>query len=375
MAFQVKDWLSIVASMVNHMRGATPRFTDYNVGSVGRTLVEAPAVELDQLYQQMQTGLIEAIPVSVYNSFNFPALAAVAASGRIRVNITPGTTAVTIPAGSVFVRSDASGRGYVSQEPGVIAPSASYVDLTVVAQAPGSGGNMPAGTAFDMANPAERLVSVAALSRFDNGTDEEGTDARRLRFNAFIASLPRGTLAALEYGLKTVALTDANGLVTERVVSCAIIEPYLADPNQPIALVRCYIHNGAGATSGALVQRAAKVLYGYYDSEGKPVPGWQAAGVQVEVYAATEQAANVAGTVAVANGYSAATVLAAATAEVSAYLSALGIGAPFLRAEAISRVMALEGVTNVILTTPAADVAAAATVKLKPGAVTLTAAA
>ena len=66
MSFQIKDFLSIVASMVNYMRGATSKITDYNVGSVARTMVEAPAIEIDQLYQQMLFGLRDAIPTATY---------------------------------------------------------------------------------------------------------------------------------------------------------------------------------------------------------------------------------------------------------------------------------------------------------------------
>ncbi len=53
MAFQIKDFTSIVASMVNHMRGTQKKVTDFQKGSVARTLVEAAAVENEELYLQM----------------------------------------------------------------------------------------------------------------------------------------------------------------------------------------------------------------------------------------------------------------------------------------------------------------------------------
>ena len=63
MAFQIKNFASIVASMINRMSATQNKVTDFNVGAVGRTLIEAPAIEIDQLYQQMFNGLKEAIPV------------------------------------------------------------------------------------------------------------------------------------------------------------------------------------------------------------------------------------------------------------------------------------------------------------------------
>jgi hypothetical protein len=38
MAFQIKNFVSIVAAMVNHMRATQDKITDFNVGSVARTL-------------------------------------------------------------------------------------------------------------------------------------------------------------------------------------------------------------------------------------------------------------------------------------------------------------------------------------------------
>ena len=67
--FQLKDFQSIVASMVNFLRSATTEITDFSVGSVERTILEAPAVEIDQLYQEMFAGLREGIETSVFRSF------------------------------------------------------------------------------------------------------------------------------------------------------------------------------------------------------------------------------------------------------------------------------------------------------------------
>ena len=76
MAFQLKDFASIAASMINHMKSVTSQITDFAVGGVARTLVEAPAVEIDQAYQQFFIGVKEAIPVATYESFDFARLAA-----------------------------------------------------------------------------------------------------------------------------------------------------------------------------------------------------------------------------------------------------------------------------------------------------------
>jgi hypothetical protein len=75
-AFRTKDFLSIVGGMINWMRGATDKVTDYRIGSVTRTMLEAPAIEIDELYQNMLRGLVDGIPVAIYQGFGFERLPA-----------------------------------------------------------------------------------------------------------------------------------------------------------------------------------------------------------------------------------------------------------------------------------------------------------
>jgi hypothetical protein len=48
--FQLKNFTSIAGAMINHMRGTQSDITDFVIGSKARTLVEAPAIEMDELY-------------------------------------------------------------------------------------------------------------------------------------------------------------------------------------------------------------------------------------------------------------------------------------------------------------------------------------
>lgn len=369
--FQTKDFLSIVASIINHMRATQRVITDFNVGGVGRTLVEAPAIEIDQLYQEMAAGLTAAIPVAVYNSFSFAAEPARPAAGLLRVNITAQGQAVLIPAGTVFTRSDQA-MTYTSTADKTIAAGDTFADVPVVADQAGSLGNLPAGGTFTASPQPTGFVSATNPARLTGGQEKETEPERRLRFNAFIASLPRGTIDAIDYGLRTVTLTDANGLITERVVHVALDEPYRSDPVQPVAWVRGWIHNGVGTTSSDLVQRARLVVHGYTDAQGNKVPGWKAAGVRVDIEPAAEVAVDVAGTLTLAPNADEATVLQAAEQAIFAYVRDLGLGAPFIRAEVIARVMALDGVVNFLLDDPSADQTTEIHEKLMPGAIALT---
>ncbi|MFJ2528444.1 baseplate J/gp47 family protein [Pseudomonas helmanticensis] len=368
--FQIKDFVSITASMLNWMRASTHRITDYNVGSVARTLVEAPAAEIDELYQQMFIGIKEAIPVATYATFNFDALPQISAAGPIRVQVTPGAGEL-IAAGTTF-----SGTGlattYSALADVVIEPGASFVDVTVAADNGGVIGNIPKNQAFTLTPSPGNFVSASNLSAFSSGTDAETPDERKLRFASYINSIARSTVAAITYGLTTANRKDKAGNIIEHVASAAVVEPYLLDPNEPIALVNCYVHNGTGSTSAALVAIAQKIIDGDYDINGNPVPGYKAAGIPAHVYAATELLVDVEGNLSVQSGYDEPTLVKAAISAINSYLLGLGIGEDVLSAEIIRIVKSLDGVYDFALTSPDANIAASKSQKIMPGALNIT---
>lgn len=370
MRFQTKDFVSIVASMVNYMRASQDQITDFNVGSVVRTLVEAPAGEIDQLYQQMLIGLRDAIPVSVFEGFGFAALAASPASGLVRFTITSQASDVTIPAGTRLTR-EGDNLAYSTIAAATIAAGDTTADVRAVCDTAGITGNAGSGTDFYPSPAPTGFLTAVALGAFSNGRDAETEDQRALRFQSFIASLPRGTIAAIRYGLSLVQITDAAGTVTERVVLSNIVEPWVADNTQPVGWFEVYIHNGSGSTSADLVALAAKVLAGYQELDGTWVPGWKAAGVKCDVIAADDLTQAVTATVTVASGYVAADVQADVQAAMTAYITALGIGQTLIRAELIAAAMEVAGVTDITMATPAANVTATKSQKIVPGTFTL----
>lgn len=369
--FQIKDFASIAASMLNHLRGTTNQVTDFEPGSVVRSLVEAPAVEIDELYQQMFNGLKEAIPVALYRSLSFDALPALPARGLVRVNITSNTSDVLIPAGTVFTVTGGA-QSYASTADTTIGAGQTFVDVAVAARIAGTSGNLNAGASFTLVPALSTMLSVQNLAAFTPGVDAESDADRKSRFRAYIATLARGTVAAIVVGLQTATVTDASGNQIERVASATLIEPWLTDPTQPTALVRCYIHNGVGNTSSSLVARALQVVTGYRDSNGTPVPGWKAAGAKVEILVATEIVANVSGTLVAQAGVDHAQLAVQVTQTIYGYLLGLQIGQSALVAEIVALAMAVDGVADIAIMTPTANITATAQQKLMPGAITFT---
>lgn len=369
MPFQLKDFPSIAASMINHARATQSKLTDFNVGSVARTIFEAPAIEIEELYQQMFIGLKEGIPVATYNSFGFEKRAPEPAVGVIRfVADDPAHAGVEIGEG-VRATSANGDLQFRTTTASSIPVHAQYIDVPAVCETPGQAGNVPPGTITVMQDAVAGVASVTNPAWFFGGREIESDGEQKARFAAFVAALPRGTKAAIEYGAKMAAVADQSGLVTEAVRHVFIDEPYLADPLAPVGLVDCFIHNGSGGTSPALVAETKKIIDGYRKADGTPVPGWKAAGVIVNVYAAQEVVVAVDGALSVSKYAVTATAAAQAEAAIAAYFDGLKIGAPVYASEIIAAVMNVDGVVNFQMTSPAADVVVARHQKAMLGAV------
>lgn len=372
--FQIKDFTSITAGMINHVRGVQSPVTDFNKGAIIRTILEAIATEIDEGYQQVFNGLLEAIPVATYQSFDFSALPAVPTSGPVQLVIQASSQAVTIAAGTVFTPASGSSMTYTNDADVVIAAGGSSASITIIATEAGVAGNLPEGTQFTLSPAPTGFVSCSNPAIFNNGQDAETPAEQKARFVSYVQTLQRVTNAGLEYGAKTVTLYDANGVQTEKVASAVVIEPYVTDNTQPISLINVYVHNGVGSTSSNLVTQADSVLRGYIDANGNKVPGYKAAGVKMVTAAATEQPINTTGAITLLPGAVSATVVAAAKLAMQQYLLGLAIGVPSLYKDRVVLINGIAGVDNIVFSDGLGDVQpTAGNYKLMPGTITFTA--
>lgn len=259
--------------MLNHMRGTTKKITDLQPGSVSRTLVEAPAVEIEELYLQMFSGLRDAIPVATFRSFGFGKLPAAFARGTVSVsNDTPPTAPIPIPTGTVFTAAD--GRAYLSTKDVTWLAGASSVKIPVTAAAAGLAYNIAAGGIvasefFD----ASYNISNSAIT---TGRDIESDSEREARFAKYVGSLSRGTIFACQSAAESAVLQDEDGNLTEYVTRSGLTEI--------AGYVRIFIYSSAGVPSAALVTYAQQIIDGWVDATtGEIIPGYRAGGVKVDV--------------------------------------------------------------------------------------------
>lgn len=296
MSFQLKDFNSIVLAEINHARAVTDRVNDFAPGSVVRTLMEAPAVEMEELYLQMFLGLRDAIPVSAFVSFGFDKTPAKRAFGYVSVaSQFPLERDEIIAFGTTFETSD--GKQYTADADVVWLAGQTLVQVPVRAALTGLAGNVPSGvinTCTQFPSVSGFVVSNAAIT---NGVDEESDESREGRFAEFIRSLSRGTVAACRYAASQSVIKDETGVITEYVTRIGLLET----PGR----VSIYVYSNQGLPSAELMADGQRRLDGYRDEEtGAIFPGVRAAGVQVDVLPMVERAVSVAIKIRMRSGYS-----------------------------------------------------------------------
>jgi hypothetical protein len=286
-AFQLKDFISITAAMVNQVRASQSRITDFEVGSAIRTLLEAPAIEIEELYQRMLAGTLDAIPTAIYKAFGFDLVGPAAARGTVHVQFGgPIVEAFTIPSGTVFVASTSTGTLKFSTLDAQLVPvGATSLDVVVVCATQGAVGNVGANAITATEGYSFPIGSTLTNAAFTSGTDGQTESERKARFAEFIQSLSRGTSVSVRYAVKQAQIKNSRGDLIEYVSRVGSSEV----PGR----IDVYIYGSSGVPSAALLAAAQKIVDGYRDTDGTAVPGYVAGGVEGRVLPMAERIVNV----------------------------------------------------------------------------------
>lgn len=348
--------------MINHARSVTKKITDWLPGSVARTLVEAPAGEIEELYIQYFTGLREAIPVATFQSFNFLKLPAKFARGFAMVaSDDPQAEDLIIPIGTEFRTTD--GRVYFSTAQVTFAAGASSVSVPVQAQQVGASYNVSVGAITECLFFGDGYtISNTAI---DNGADAETTAEQEARFAEFIAALSRGTIAACLYGAKQATVLDSAGNIIEYVTRTGLIE----NPGY----VRIYAYASNGIPSDQLLANGQKILDGSRDPETQAItPGYRSGGVRVDILPMVERQVPLTAQVEMLPGYELnSTVIQQLTVVFATTLANTNPGAVLYLNSLRTELLSVIGVEEVVLALTENIICAELEV-LKPGTIAIT---
>jgi hypothetical protein len=338
MAFQIKSFPAVTAGMINHARAATKKITDFQPGSVARTIMEAPAVEIEELYLQMFIGLREAIPVSTFLSFGFDQLPAAYATGFVSVSVaTPLVANTVIPAGTEFTSAD--GRVYLSTQSMTWLQGGSQIIIPVSHNVAGLVGNIAAG-AIDGTSLFGNGYTVSNQP-ITNGRDAETFAEREARFAEYVQSLSRGTLVAVRYAARLASVLDVSGNAVEYVARIGI--------DEQAGRVYIYLYSNLGAPSAALLSDGQTRVDGKRDAVTGVTTGYRAAGVRVDVLAMVERAVPLSVSVEMAEGLTLSSAVLQALGDIfSAEIRAVGPGETLYLGTMVEALLAAPGVLSIV---------------------------
>jgi uncharacterized phage protein gp47/JayE len=351
MAFDRKSMEQIVQSMTDWTKGVTTKLTDFRVGSRNRTLLEAVAKELEEYYDRVYRYIKTLVEENIYAVMGFPKRPATYSTGTVTFGrATAADSNYLIPIGTV-VRTKATATSspvsFRTTSDVLLAIGTMTIDAPVVALVAGVVGNAQVGTILDFQTNPSGVETVTNAFAYNNGQEEETADQQKNRFQKFVASLSRGTLPAIEYGATTAILYASDGVtIVERVVDAKAFE----DLVNSLGIINVYVWNGTNTASSALLTEASKMIYGYYDANGKPVYGYKAAGIKVNVYSASAKPVTIKLAITPNDGVLLTDIQPYVEQEIGDFFAALKQGQTLLQTPLETRISLIQGVLDVKVT-------------------------
>ena len=331
----IKPFKQIVSEIISWVVSNTKKITDFNVGSVIRTMIEAISVELEEIYYHMWFGFRDAVKQAIFYAFDFHYKESTYATTTLtftRVDTTDTSVAITIPAGTTV--STPEGIYFSTDNDCTIAIGATSTTVTATCQTAGTTGNVAENTiTVVITGDLQSSVTVNNSSAVSDGTEQETDEEIKTRFQEYIQSLSKGTLSAIEYGAKTI-----TGVLNAKAVDHYLGEVYL------------YVWDINGNLTSTMKTAIEDIL-----------DNWRAGGIQVSVFAPTKTAVDVILKVQVSdlNAIDTATLTSTIEANLLALNNTIELGKTLNLSEIISTTMNSSiYITDVKITQPTADVTA-----------------
>lgn len=264
----VDSFETIYKRMADNMQANCDQVTDFNKGSIIRSLLEAVATISHKYYLDTKIGYdmnLKAIPYSI---FGFEKKKGTKASGRVVfISATPVTTDTVIPLGTVV----ASGLlNFITTEIGIIrAGDVKSSPVSCQAENIGVKYNVGSGSITQIKTIVpDKVIEVSNPEKFVQGTDEESDSSLISRFKLYLNGLQGGN----KYGIQSTVL----GL--DGVRSCSIEEHFgLKDD---IYSFTVWVDDGTGGMTPALEKQIKEVIDGNNTAEN---PGKRVAGEMFDV--------------------------------------------------------------------------------------------
>ncbi|MBM7045453.1 baseplate J/gp47 family protein [Rhizobium lusitanum] len=320
----IKSFTTLVRDQATAIQSKANALLDFTIGSTLRSIVESNGgigLWLQSLILQVlaltraATSFGSDLDTWVAD-YGLTRLASTAAVGSVTYSRFTPTTSALIPIGSrvqtsdftqtFVVTVDTSNPAYSATSGGYIIPATvSSVTVPVAAQNASSGSNVQPNTVSVILDSIIGVDTVNNSAAFTGGTDGESDGALRVRFVDYLASLARGTVAAIKFAISNVQL----GIVS------SILENVDHSLNVQRGNLTIIVDDGTGSPPSSLLT-----------SVYQAVDAYRAAGITFAVFAPSIVSANVSAIVGVKSGYDVNSVKGAVGQVVTDYINTLGIG-------------------------------------------------
>lgn len=354
MAFQIKTRSAIVQDMIANYVADNQEVNDFVPGSAVRSILEAFASAMEELYTATHLGNRRAVRDIPSEVFGLTPKEGVQATVNLTFTKEAGLTeAVTIDAGTRV--SDGAELVFQTRQSLVIASGDSSGTTSAIAENVGRKYNVASGVLTTLVDSPVGISMVNNAAAATGGEDSETEFDFNYRFNLYVEGLGRCNRAGLEAGaLSVVGVTDASAV----------------DLNPPVMNVNCNLYVDNNSSAGLSTAKVAEVK-GIIDGDGTDEnPGYRSSGVNVAVLSPTIVSQAIGITLTVARGYVAASMEDLVERRAAQFINRLRIGSNLLVAELLAVVMLIPGVVNAEITTPSADVAATVAQVVRAGTFT-----
>lgn len=219
---ETRKFTNILSKLIDKTMVATHKVTDFTPGSAIRSLYEAIALEIEQLYILTKENIYWGIQEGVIESFDFKRRHARKAYGNVTLRFyNPIEEDYIIPRGTTFTSTN---QEYPYQFETLVEyrvpKDSTEAILEVFSKQTGASSNIPENTLNVMTSSPPSLRSVSNETSFNTGADLESLEDFKKRFQDFVETRGRATNKSIRYGamqvpdVEGVYVYEQVGLVT-----------------------------------------------------------------------------------------------------------------------------------------------------------------
>lgn len=331
-----KTFSEILGDLFNSIIASGGKITDFNIGSVTRTILEAVAAAVEEVWFYLDLYTNKFFISSSegqwldrrLNDFGLYRKKGAAATGSILISrSTPAPIGMLIPAGSLFITDQSIQIKTVVD--GVLPLGSLSIEVQAIAVSIGIAGNLPQNTPLKQAGIAIVGIETVTVSHMGGGIDRETDDELKARVKLYFESLGRSTRGAIEF-----AALSVQGVKVVTVVE-----------NSPVpGFFKVYIDDGTGGASDVLILAVSNAVDFYRGFT-----------IHHSILAPKRINVSIAASVETQEGYIPAEVKANVRTALLKAVNGLKMGNQLYVASLYQAAMNVAGVKNLSITDPAMD--------------------